>query len=205
MAALVAAAILAACSEPEPSKPSFMERTGGIRQRSAEPEGLNPLGAVDVCRPGAPAQPLAAQVLVSRPERFSREASLMLSALHQALADDTGDGRRVRFLVTAQPVLGPDDAREEGRRCGAMVVLWERYGSRTLELTLPYPARIPLRASLHSRLCEFGTYQDQLEILYLTLMGLVAMLDNNYDQAVYHLDQAKRLDSRCLHVPGMTD
>jgi hypothetical protein len=33
-------------------------------------------------------------------------------------------------------------------------------------------------------------------------MGLLAMLDNRHDRAVAFLEQAKRLDSRCLRLRG---
>ena len=193
---------LAACSEVEPSKPTFVGEQEGARELVNVPEGLNPLGALDTCLAAAPPRPLGGRVLVSRPEQFTREASLMLSDLRQALSEDKKDVRRVHFLLSAKPLVSEDLARAEGRRCGALVVLWEPFGSRTLEMTLPDPARIPLRGSVHPRLCEFGNHQEQLDILYLTLVGLLAMLDNRHERAVLFLDQAKRLDSRCLRLRG---
>ena len=86
---------------------------------------------------------------------------------------------------------------------GALVVLWEPFGSRTLELTLSNPALIPLRATVYSQLCEFGNYQEQYDILYLTVTGLLAILDNQYERASRYLEQAKRIDSHCLQLPGV--
>jgi len=128
----------------------------------------------------------------------------MLSTLRQGLAESRPVGKAVQFLVAAQPIETEALARREGERCGALVVLWEPFGTRTLELTLPNPARIPLRASVYPRLCEFGNYQEQYDILRLTITGLLSMLDNEYDRAVYFLDLAKRIDSHCLHLPGVT-
>lgn len=199
------AAGLAACmsTEPPPGKTSFMSLTGSMREPVNTPAGLNPLGEIEVCRESDPPRPLGERVLVARPERFTREASVMLSALRQGLAESRTDGRAVRFVVAGRDIASPGMARREGERCGALVVLWEPFGTRALELTLPNPARIPLRASVYSRLCEFGNYQEQYDILYLTINGLLAMLDNQHDRAVYFLDQAKRIDSRCLQLPGV--
>jgi hypothetical protein len=193
---------LAACSEPEPRKPTFVGQMEGARPRVNVPEGLNPLGSLETCQPAAAPRTLGERVLVSRPEQFTREASLMLSELRQALAEERTDAPAVQFLLSAKPIATAEGARSEGRHCGALVVLWEPFGTRTLEMTLPDPARIPLRASLHPRLCEFGNYQEQMDILYLTIMGLLAMLDNRHDRAVAFLEQAKRLDSRCLRLRG---
>jgi hypothetical protein len=195
---------LAACTGvPEPSKTSFMSLTEGVRQPVNTPTGLNPLGSLEICKADASSEPLRERVLVSRPEQFTREASIMLAALRQALADDRPDGRRVQFLEAAQPIDSRAAASAEGARCGALVVLWEPFGSRTLELTLPNPARIPLRATVYPQLCEFGNYQEQYDILYLTITGLLAVRDNQYERASVYLDQARRIDSHCLQLPGV--
>jgi hypothetical protein len=201
--ALLAGSLASCMSTPEPSRTSFMSLTEGVRQPVNTPTGLNPLGTLEVCKADAPPQPLRERVLVSTPEQFTREASLMLAGLRQALADDRPDGRPVQFLVSARPIDSPAVAQAEGGRCGALVVLWEPLGTRVLELTLPNPAKIPLRATIYPRLCEFGNYQEQYDILYLTITGLLAMLDNRYERAVSYLDQAKRIDSHCLQLPGV--
>ncbi len=198
-------ALLAGCTTPpDPGRTSFMSLTQGVRQPVNTPAGLNPLGEIEVCAANTPRQALRERVLVSPPEQFTREASVMLSSLRQSLADDRPDGRPVQFLLSARPIASTDTAREEGGRCGALVVLWEPFGTRTLELTLPNPATIPLRATVYPRLCEFGNYQEQYDILYLTITGLLAMLDNRYERAVTYFDQAKRIDSHCLQLPGVT-
>lgn len=180
-----------------------MSLTEGMREPVNRPAGLNPLGEIEVCRENDPPRPLGERVLVARPERFTREASVMLSALRQGLAENRPDGRAVRFVVAGGDIASPGVAQKEGERCGALVVLWEPFGTRSLELTLPNPARIPLRANVYPRLCEFGNYQEQYDILYLTIAGLLAMLDNQHDRAMYFLDQAKRIDSHCLQLPGV--
>lgn len=203
MGVLLAAGLAACSTAPEPSKTSFMSLTEGMREPVNTPTGLNPLGTLESCAAAAPARALGERVLVSGPEQFTREASIMLAALRQALADDRPDGKRVQFLVADRTIDSRDLARKEGERCGALVVLWEPFGSRSLELTLPNPARIPLRATVYSVLCEFGNYQEQYDILYLTITGLLAMLDNRYERAGFYLDQAKRIDSHCLQLPGV--
>ncbi|HEX7927897.1 MAG TPA: hypothetical protein VF678_09905 [bacterium] len=190
-------------STPEFSKTSFMSLTEGVREPVNNPTGLNPLGALEVCKRESPTRPLGERVLVSRPEQFTREASVMLSTLRQNLADSRPEGRAVQFLLASGSIDSPDFARQEGQRCGALVVLWEPFGTRSLELTVPNPTRIPLRTSVYPRLCEFGNYQEQYDILYLTITGLLHMLDNEYDRAVFFLDQARRIDSHCLHLPGV--
>jgi hypothetical protein len=190
-------------SNPEFGKTSFMSLTEGVREPVNTPAGLNPLGVLEICKRDGPTRALGERVLVSRPEQFTREASVMLSTLRQNLADARPEGRPVQFLLAANTIDSPDIARREGERCGALVVLWESFGTRTLELTVPNPVRIPLRASVYPRLCEFGNYQEQYDILYLTITGLLHMLDNQYERAVFYLDQAKRIDSHCLHLPGV--
>lgn len=201
----LAAALSACMSTPEPpGKTSFMSLTEGVREPVNQPTGLNPLGTLETCKADTPARALGERVLVSRPEQFTLEASVMLSTLRQGLVESRPAGRPVQFLLAAQPIDSTAVAQREGVRCGALVVLWEPFGTRTLELTLPNPAQIPLRASVYPRLCEFGNYQEQYDILYLTITGLLFMLDNQYDRAVFYFNQAKRIDSHCLQLPGVT-
>jgi len=192
---------LAACSEPEPYKPTFFGRVEGVREPASKPEGLNPLGAIQTCSDRPVLDPTEERVLVARPDLFTREASLMISSLRQAVSDNYRGQRAVRFLTTQRFVQTEAQAVAEGRRCAALIVLWEIYGTRALELTVPEPARIPLKAQLHPRLCEFGNYAEQLQILYLTITGLLAMGDNDYDTATGNIELAMRIDSHCLRLP----
>jgi len=199
--ALTLALALAACSEPEPYKPTFFGRTEGVREPASRPEGLNPLGGILTCGDPPQLDPAEERVLVARPDLFTREASLMISSLRQAIVDNYHGQRPVRFLVTGRRVLTDTQAVAEGKRCSALIVLWEIYGTRALELTVPEPARIPLKSQVHPRLCEFGNYSEQLQILYLTITGLLATLDNDYETANANMDLATRIDSHCLQLP----
>jgi hypothetical protein len=193
--------LLSACSEPEPYKPTFVGRTEGVRERASQPEGLNPLGAIQVCTATPELEVGEERVLVARPQLFTREASLMISSLRQAVTDGYHGQQRLRFLITPNNVQTEAQAVAEGKRCGSLIVLWEVYGTRALELTVPEPSRIPLRTSLHARLCEFGNYAEQMQILYLTVTGLLATLDNDYETANANLDLATRIDGHCLQLP----
>ncbi|HUJ75606.1 MAG TPA: hypothetical protein VL359_12135, partial [bacterium] len=122
--------LAAGCSEPEPSKSTFMGLTEGTRQQVNRPQGLNPLGDLPVCQPGEPAQALGERVLVARPDWFTREASLMISALRQALADEYGEKRTIDFVITNTPIQTGPEAVAEGQHCGALIVFWEPFGSR---------------------------------------------------------------------------
>ncbi len=192
---------LAACSDSEPYKPTFFGRVEGVREPASQPEGLNPLGAIQSCTDRPVLDPAEERVLVARPDLFTREASLMISALRQAVADNYRGQRAVRFMTTQRFVQTEAQAVAEGRRCAALIVFWEVYGSRALELSVPEPTRIPLKAQIHPRLCEFGDYGEQLQILYLTITGLLAMVDNDYETATVDFDQATRIDSHCLQLP----
>lgn len=193
--------IVGACSEPEPYKPTFMGRTEGVREPAAKPEGLNPLGAIETCTARPVRQPSEERVLVARPELFTREASLMMSSLRQAIADNYHGRRTVKFFVTANAIQNEAQAVAEGRRCASLIVLWEIYGTRALELTVPEPTRIPLKVQLHPRLCEFGNYAEQLQILFLTITGLLATLEDDYETANSNMELANRIDNRCLQLP----
>jgi hypothetical protein len=172
------------------------------REEAAEPAGLNPLGALETCRDPGKAEAPRPRVLVSRPEFFTEKASLMIVSLREALADNKEGLEPPLMLLSPRPIRSPEDARAQGARCAALIVLWEQRESQTLELTLPFPARVPLRGLVHRRLCEFGDHSEQATILYFTILGLTAVLKNDYTQAQYFLTAAKNIDVECLHLPG---
>jgi hypothetical protein len=165
-----------------------------------------PLNSLDTCRPGAAGGTAPAvaphRVLISRPEDFTREASHMISALREALS--TRDDRlpAVSFQLAPTRIASAEQAARLGTGCGAVIVLWEPGETKTLELTLPNPAQVPLRDLVQKRLCEFGDHQEQLNILYLTIAGLLSMRENNYDKAVLYMESARAIDTHCLHLPG---
>jgi sigma54-dependent transcription regulator len=68
---------------------------------------------------------------------------------------------------------------------------------------LPQPAEVPLRHMVRERLCEFGSDRQQGAILFFTISGLAAMLDNRYDEAVYYMDAANRIDVSCFQLPAL--
>ncbi|HKI97470.1 MAG TPA: hypothetical protein VKB51_03240 [bacterium] len=202
VAALLGALLLAACSAPAPSKRSFMQSAEGVRASANVPVGLNPLGSLDTCRPGAmPTEP-ANRVLVSRPEDFTREASQMISALREALSDPKSGVPPVEFWLAPGRIESIRQARQLGRDCGAVIVLWEPGETKTLELTLPEPAEVPLRDLVQERLCEFGDHTEQVNILYLTIAGLLSLRENEYDKAVLNMNAARTIDTHCFHLPG---
>lgn len=200
--ALAAALLLTGCSTPLTRKRSFMGQASRERQEVAEPVGLNPLGALKTCERKRDPAKGTTRVLVSRPEFFTKEASLMIVALREALAEDKEKLKAPRMELSSRPIRSAREAREEGRRCGALIVLWEQRTSQTLELTLPYPARVPLRALVHRRLCEFGDHSEQANILYLTILGLAALVQDDYELAQFYLNGAKAIDVECLQLPG---
>jgi hypothetical protein len=171
-----------------------------------EARGLNPLSALDTCRPdpspGGPPARAAARVLISRPEHFTQEATRMISDLREGLASQREVLPPVDFLLAPREVDSAAQAQTLGRACGALIVLWEPRHTKSLELTLPDPARVPLRELVQERLCEFGGHRDQLAILYLTIAGLLNMRDNQYDRAVLFMTSARSLDTHCLRLPG---
>lgn len=202
---IVVAAIalaLAACTSRPPRKITFVGQAEGVRQPVDVPVGLNPLGSLDICLGSGEPVPPANLVLVSPPEYFSPVATKMILALRESLAaEETRRGLTVNMLLAERPLRRSADAATEGRRCGAVIVLWEPVATGTLELTLPYPARVPLRHMVHERLCEFGTHAEQLTILHLTIVGLAAMLENRYEEAIYYMEAADRIDAHCLQLP----
>ena len=199
---LLALAILASCSQGAYRKRSFVGQAGEAKAAETRPVGLNPLGKLDICRPAQnQASPLP-RALVSNPELFTTEASKMISALEKALSNPPEGLPPVEFLQASRPLIEKTQAAEEGKRCEALIVLWEPGQTKTLELTLPHPSQIPLKNRVHERLCEFGNHREQLEILYLTIVGLLAMRENDYDRAVLYLDTASRLNDHCLVLPG---
>jgi hypothetical protein len=206
LAAVVLALLLGACaSDLPPRKRSFMASAEGMRRPAERPVGLNPLGALDTCRPGegvSSSPPPPPRVLVSRPEHFTQEASLMISALGEALRQRDPGLPRVEFQLAPERIATAEQAARLGRACGAMIVLWEPGQTKTLELTLPQPTQVPLRDLVQERLCEFGNHNEQLNILYLTIAGLLSMRENEYDKAVLYMESARTIDNHCLHLPG---
>ncbi len=198
--AVAAALSVASCSTPEPRKRSFFGQAETIREET-EPKGLNPLGLLQTCGNGARANAPGHRVLVSRPEFFTENASLMILALQEALAENEKELENLDMLLSRRPIETMAQARAAGRQCGALIVLWERRESHSLEMTLPYPARVPLRDLVQKKLCEFGDHSEQATILYLTILGLTAMTKNDYDLAAYYLGAAKEMDVDCLHLP----
>ncbi len=192
---------LVACASEPPRKPTFVGSSKGVRQPVDVPVGLNPLGSLDICLGGAEPRPPRNRVLVSPPAYFSPAATKMIVALRESLAEEEAHGVTVKMYLAERPLRRAADARAEGRRCGAVIVLWEPMGTGTLELTLPYPARIPLRHMVQERLCEFGNHAEQLTILHLTIIGLAALLENLYDEAIYYMEAANRIDHHCLRLP----
>ena len=191
---------VAGCSRGPERRPTFIGQTEGVRRQIDVPVGLNPLGSLDGC-PRAEALPHGRRVLISPPAQFTPEATRMIMALRESLAEEEEEVD-FEMMLAAKPLRTEADAETEGKRCGAVIVLWEPTGTHTLEFTLPVPARIPLRRLVGERLCEFGNHREQLTILYLTIVGLAAMLDNRYDDAIYYLETAERIDHHCLRLPG---
>ena len=191
----------AACSEPEPRKRSFMESAEGVRTPDV-PVGLNPLGSLDTCPGRAEPPTLGQRVLISRPEHFTREASQMIAALREALVKRDARLPPVEFLLAPRQIETSAQARRLGEACNAMIVLWEPGQTKTLALTLPQPAQVPLRDLVQERLCEFGDHTEQLNILYLTIAGLLSLRENEYDKAVLYMESARAIDTFCLHLPG---
>ena len=204
--ALALAGLLIACSDPAPRSRSFITSAEGLRTPADRPVGLNPLGSLDTCQLGAP--PLTpgrspARVLVSRPEAFTREASEMIQALREAMAESAEQLPPVRFLLAPVPVVDAAQARDLGRACEALIVLWEPRLTKSLALTLPDPARVPLRDLVQERLCEFGNHQEQLRILHLTIAGLLSLRENEYERAALYMGAARAIDNRCFRLPGV--
>lgn len=200
--ALPAAALLmiTACESPQPRIRTFIGQGEGVRREVSQPAGLNPLGALRTCE-YAGEQDGTERVLVSRPDFFTEDASRMIVSLREALAEN----REARELLELQLSIGeinsPEEAVGEGRRCGALIVLWEQKKSQTLEITLPNPARVPMRAQVKETLCEFGNHSEQVTILYYTIIGLAAMVNHDYELAQYYLDAANRIEVDCLRIP----
>lgn len=193
--------LLAGCSQPQPRRRSFVGTSQGARQEREFSAGLNPLGILRICK-ADPREPETMQrVLVSRPQFFTRQASAMILQLHEALTGGEGELPPVELVLSGRPLRTARAAEAEGRRCGAMVVLWERGGTNTLELTLPRREQIPLRGLVHRKLCEFGNHREQVTILYLTIMGLTASAQDNFEKASYYLTSATGMDARCLKMP----
>lgn len=203
MASAVALAVItiAACgSAPQPRKRTFIGLGDSVRRNVSEPAGLNPLGALNTCEYSSGAQ-RTERVLISRPEYFTEDASRMIVALREALAENREARELLELELSHGPIESQQEAVGEGRRCGALIVLWEQRRSRTLELTLPNPAKVPLRTQVKENLCEFGGHSEQVTILYYTIIGLTAMVNHDYADAKYYLDAANRIDVDCLRIP----
>ena len=202
VATVVALAVIAisACASPQPRKRTFVGLGSSVRTNVSEPSGLNPLGALNTCEYASQAHQTE-RVLVSRPEYFTEDASRMIVALREALAENREARELLELELSRGPIQSQQEAVGEGRRCGALIVLWEQRRSRTLELTLPNPAKVPLRTQVKENLCEFGGHSEQVTILYYTIIGLTAMVNHDYADAKYYLDAANRIDVDCLHIP----
>ena len=197
---LILAVLLSGCTAPEPYKRTFVG--AGERKSQEQPEGLNPLGGLETCVPAETPQGAVERVLVSRPEFFTAEASQMIAALHEGLSAPERKQPPVEFQLSAKPITNSKDAEQQGRDCIALIVLWEPGQTKTLRLTLPHPAQIPLRSLAREKLCEFGDHREQLNILYATIAGLLALRENDYNRAVFYLESAARMDDHCLTLPG---
>lgn len=200
LSGLVLLAILAGCTDPPLRKRTFVGRASGARESVEVPVGLNPLGSLDVCRMEGERVPVKSRVLVSRPEMFTREASLMISTLREEVGVPGAELSQVDIQLSATAIQDVSQARAWGRHCGALIVLWEPGFTKTLELTLPQPNQIPIRPLVQERLCEFGDLAERLNILYLTIAGLMALRENDYEKAVFHLESAREIDNGCLRI-----
>ena len=198
--ALSVAGLIASCATGPERQETFVGRAAGVTESTDVAEGLNPLAGLDVCNTPTPAPPNAVRVLISPPAYFSREATDMILTLRKSLARSP-HGQRAQMWAASQPLRNAGDAIREGRLCDAVIVLWEPYGTNSLELTLPEPARVPLRNLIRDRLCEFGSHNQQVAILFFTITGLAALSDNRYDEAVYYMEAANRIDLSCLQLP----
>ena len=202
LAVLVGTLLVPSCAPPPlRGKRSFISAAAGQRKEPA-PVGLNPLGFLETCRKGGLRDGQEERVLISPPKFFTREASLMILSLGEALESDSPRDKKVVLLLSPGPITSSEQAATEGLRCGALIVLWEREDSKTLELTLPEPSRIPLRSLVQENLCEFGNHSQQLTVLYLTILGLTALREPDYDKAQHFLGAANRMGDSCLKLPA---
>ncbi len=203
IAAALAALLVAACSAETPGKRTFMDANPLRPQDTEVAIGLNPLGALDVCRDASKPLPLDIRVLVSRPEQMSRGASQMLVALRQGLADPPAGEPLVQMMLSTRRIASDTEAMAEGQDCGALVVLWEPAGAQTLEVAFPFPARIPLRDySLH-RLCAVGSFYQRVNVLYYTILGTANIMNSRFDRAQHNLQLANMIDTECLKLPDL--
>ena len=203
IAGLIAvSALLAACATGPSRRPTFVGRQEGTRQPPDLAEGLNPMASVDTCTEGNHAAGKGVRVLVSPPAHFSKQATEMIVSLRRSLVGSP-QGELIQMWLAPQPLRTAEDARREGLRCAAVIVLWEALDTNSLELTLPQPTEVPLRHMVRERLCEFGSDRQQVAILFFTISGLAAMLDNRYDEAVYYMEAANRIDVSCFQLPSL--
>lgn len=197
--------LMGCATTPLPVKRTFIGAADGGREEVEVPVGLNPLGKLETCGESEAVSEKNTQnprVLVSRPEFLTGDASVMLLALRDGLKNDAGETVPIDMWISKTALNNPKQAAQEGIRCGAVIVLWEAGSSKTLELTLPRPAKVPLRSLVQKRLCEFGDHAEQLQILFLTIIGLAAVEQNDFDKAHVYLTQARKMDARCFHLPS---
>jgi len=202
LAALLAVSATLSCSSAPRRKDTFVGQADGGKEQQEVPVGLNPLGSLDTCGEIGPAPADESRVLVSRPEYFTMEASRMILSLREALGNSRDIPGKVSFLLSPGPLETQEKAVRIGQECQALIVLWEPGYTKTLRLTLPQPSQVPLRSLARERLCEFGNHGEQLNILYTTIAGLLAMRENDYDKAVIYLEAASQMDDHCLKLPG---
>ena len=201
---LVCTLLVSACARPQGGRRTFVGSSGD--PPVSHPKGLNPLGDLDTCVTGRVwDEGSANRVLVSPPEYFTEEASLMISSLRESLAREAEGLPAPQFLMAPQPIFGPEMAAQEGQRCGAMIVLWEPPLTFSLWLVLPRPEQVPLRNMVRGQLCEFGSHSEQLQILYWTIAGLLSLREYEYDRAVNYMTLAHEMDTRCLNLEPPKD
>ena len=138
--AAAALLMLTACDSPQPRKRTFIGQGEGTRRVVSQPAGLNPLGALRTCE-DAGEQDDTERVLVSRPDFFTEDASRMIVSLREALAENREARELLELQLSRGVINSPEEAVGEGRRCGALIVLWEqniapRRGARG---NIPFP------------------------------------------------------------------
>ena len=167
------------------------------------PVGLNPLGALDTCAPDVNWRTEEGQrVLISRPEFFTQDASIVVSALRNSFRGESPTVTPPRFLLSPAPINSEEEATQEGLRCNALIVLWEPRATRMIKITLPNPDQVPLRNMIRHQLCPYGDNLEQVEVLHYTIAGLVSLRENDYERAVYHMTLAREVDVRCVNLGG---
>ncbi|MDH4120119.1 MAG: hypothetical protein OEV94_00215 [Deltaproteobacteria bacterium] len=188
----------AGCSEPRYSKPTFWGQGGETPRREDTPNGLNPLGGVEECPAGVRAPKMVNRVLVSKPQSLSRNATQMLLELKDTLKYSQNMNMVDQMLLSPAPILSVEDALKEGKRCGALVVLWERPSGRNLEMTLVESPPLPYRRPIHDHLCPFGSKTERMDILYNIMAGLGRLQQGETKSAGAFFDRAQWVDACCF-------